>query len=580
MEPPPIATSPPKLVVFWRAALCLAVLWLGIAFEVPGARPDWAAPTAQEQAWGWDETMHAELPAVQMLLHTRRGEWYEAMEVVHECDRYPFAYPMALAAWQGIFGVSQRTARRLGSVLFGLLVLLAVGLGVQVVRRDRRLDTALFVALAAVSAPLARRYAPTLFLEVPALVLIACSLSVWIVRRRAEIGTKKRLGLDLAAGFLIAATFFTKFNYALLLGIAIGLDSLFELVSAKGQRGTWVSLVRTVLPLACGLAWWFLLPLPLGAEVAAEHRGDFMEFVTGNFEMKIERWRRITNWLTGVASHSFVFASLVGLGVTFLLRHRTRGGLTLGLGLLAFVVPIVSHPFQLDRFLLPAALVLWVVGGAGAAMFLRAAPRLFTACALGLGIACAQVPVITTAAWLGFPLVEEGNPVREFQEHIVGRALSLFGPPASNGLTRDVHEEIMDLIAEGVGTEDSVGWLGQSSEISPASLHLGLLERGGSAERFLQFAPGPMDIELLPSNVRTDFSQEELLAFARQFDYVVVPSVSDLMARGGRGWVAEAWHQPLRDWPDAEWRTLGSVVVDMFSRGALPVTLQLVSVPE
>ncbi len=580
MEPSPLAIRPPKLVIFWRALLSLALLWLAVAFVVPGARPDWSAPSAQDPAWGWDETMHAELPAVQMLLHTRRGEWYEAMEVVHECDRYPFAYPMALAAWQGIFGVSQRTARHLGTVLFALLVWLAMRLSAQLVRPERRLDTALFVGLAAVSAPLARRYAPTLFLEIPALVLIACSLSAWIARRRAELGTKRRVGLDLLAGLLIAATFFTKFNYALLLGIALGLDALIELGRAKGHRGTWVSLLRTSLPLAVGLVWWFLLPLPLGAEVAAEHRADFLEFVTGNTEMKMERWRRNTNWLVGIVPHSFLFVGLVGLGVTFLLRRRSRAGLTLGLSLIAFVVPVVNHPFQLDRFLLPAALVLWIVGGAGAAMCLRKSPWVFTACAIGLGIACAKVPVIKTAVWVGFPLWEEGNPIREFQEHHVGTTLSLFGPPASNGLTRDVHEEFMDLIAEGVGPEDSVGWLGQSSEISPASLHLGLLERGGSSERFLEYAPGPMDIELLPSNVQVDFSQEQLVAYARTFDHVIVADGGDLMARKGRAWIPGAWHQPLRSWPEAEWRTLGSVVVNMFSRGALPVTIELVSVPK
>ena len=138
----------------------------------------------------------------------------------------------------------------------------------------------------------------------------------------------------------------------------------------------------------------------------------------------------------------------------------------------------------------------------------------------------------------------------------------------------------MDMIAEAVGPEDSVGWLGQSSEISPASLNLALLERGGSTDRFLENAPGPMDIELLPSNVRSDHSLEELLEYARRFDHVIVPAQGDLIGRGGREWVLEAWHQPLRDWPGAQWRTLGTIVIDRNILGPLPITFELLSVPE
>ena len=580
MEPSPIAPRPPKLLLFWRVALGLAVLWLGVSLVVPAARPAWANPTAPTPVWGWDETMHVELPAVQILLHVQRGEFSDAMDVVHECDRYPFVYPLVQAGWQGMVGVGERNAGRLGTVFLGLLVLLAVRLSTQIVRPENRLDAALFVGLAAISAPLARRYAPTLFLEVPALVMIACSLSAWISRRQFEPGTKARVRRDLLTGLLIAVTFFTKFNYALLLGIALALDALIEIVLARSDRSSWFSLMRTGLPLAIGLAWWFVWPLPLGAEVAAEHRSDFVEFVTGNQHHEMAGWLRRTNWLVGVAAHSFIFVGLIALSAAFLALRRTRTTVTLSLALVAFVVPIVRHPFQLDRFLLPAGLALWVLGGSGAAMFLRASPRAFTACALGLGIACANFSVLTTASWVGFPLQEEGTPVRDFQEFHVGTTLSLFGAPASNGLTSDVHNQIMDMIAEGVGPEDSVGWLGQSSEVSPASLHLGLLERGGSAERFLEYAEGPMDIELLPSNVQTDFSPEELLAYARKFDHVIIPAEGDLMQRGGRAWLPAAWYGPLREWPEAQWRTLGNVIIDGAHRGVWPVKFELVSVPE
>ena len=89
-----------------------------------------------------------------------------------------------------------------------------------------------------------------------------------------------------------------------------------------------------------------------------------------------------------------------------------------------------------------------------------------------------------------------------------------------------------------------------------------------------------MDIELLPSNVRSDHSLEELLEYARRFDHVIIPAQGDLIGRGGREWVLEAWHQPLRDWPDGQWRTLGAIVIDRNILGPLPITFELLSVPE
>ncbi|QDV07791.1 hypothetical protein Poly30_33240 [Planctomycetes bacterium Poly30] len=582
------SSGPGWLRLLWRTAFALTFLWLGVVFVFPESGPGAAGRVGAPAAWGWDETMHAELPAVQMLLHARNGSWFEVMEVLHECDRYPFVYPVFLSLWQGVLGIGQATARSLGYVFYFLLVLLSMRLGLQAVRKgtDRgpRVDTVLLVGLAAISGPLARRYAPTLFLEVPTLVMMALSLTAWISRRYRALGTGApqagaRARIDLLTGLLIAATFFTKFNYALLLGLALFLDALVDLVVSRDRRAEIVSLARTGVPLAIGLVWWFLLPLPLGAEVAAEHRGDFMEFVTGNTEMEpMQPWFRRLFWIAGIAAHPILYVALCLSAAAFLVLHRTRTSLTLGIALVAFVVPVATHEFLLDRFLLPAALVLWVLGGAGAALALRRAPRVFTAVALPLFVASAAIPAFKTTPLIGLPVAEEGSTLRGIQEFYVGKTISLFGPPASNGLPRGVHDEIMDLIADGVGPVDSVGWLGQSAEISPADLHLSLLERGGSKERFLEYAEGPMDIVLLPSNVRVDFTQEELLEYARQFDHVVVPAEGDLVGRAGRAWIPEAWYAPLRASSATEWKTLGSVLIERSNEGPWPVTLELMHV--
>ncbi|MEM8709516.1 MAG: hypothetical protein AAGG01_01075 [Planctomycetota bacterium] len=594
-SPPSLSPSASALRAFWRTVVACLIVWLAwtvVSPAVPeagGADEPWRSATTH--TWGWDEAMHAELPAVQMLLHVKRGEAFEAAEVLHECDRYPFLYPVALAGWQAVFGIGEAEARMLGRAIYGLLVLLAIRLAFLITQRgdgeterSLGLDVALLVALAALSSPLARRYAPTLFLEIPAVTMIAASLGAWIWRRGLAVGATGRRRRDLLAGALVIGTFFTKFNYALMLGLALGLDALVEIVVGWRQRelkGVLRSLVWTGVPVLVGLVWWFFLPLPLwsdlGAEVAAEHRNDFGEFISGNQTMTMAWWLRRVNWVTGVAVHPFAFGTLVLLSIALGALVRNRIVLTLTLTLVAFVVPVLLHPFQLDRFLIPSALILWVMGGASAAMLLHRRPRAFTLATLGLTGAAIAVPVFQVTAWAGLPVAPEGSQARRYQKYHVGTTLGVFGPPASNGLTRDVHGELLDMVADAVGPENSVGWLGQSAEISPAALHLGLLERGGSAERFLEFAEGPMDIELLPSNVRVDYSDEAILEYARQFDHVIVPSQGDLVGRPGRAWIPEAWHGALRRSSDVTWRTLGSVLVDRSNDGPFPVTIELAS---
>jgi len=132
-----------------RAVCVLAILVLALALVRSTGE---ALETGQ--AWGWDETMHAELPAVRMVLLAREGRPGEAFEVLHECDRYPFVYPVWLALWQGLFGISEAVARAVGLWTF----LLLGGLGVA--RLARRVALQLDPARRGIAIDALDEYAP------------------------------------------------------------------------------------------------------------------------------------------------------------------------------------------------------------------------------------------------------------------------------------------------------------------------------------------------------------------------------------------------------------------------------------
>lgn len=535
-------------------------------------------------AWGWDETMHAELPAVRMVLLAQDGQPVEAFEVLHECDRYPFVYPVCLAVWQGVFGVGEAQARALGVWTFLLLGLLAVArLARRVARqidptsRGVALDAALFAMLAAVSSPLARRYAPTIFLESTTLVFIAFALEAWLARRDAAGSGSGAARRNLVAGAWVALVFFTKFNYGLMLIAVIGLDGLVDLAVSRRRAATLRSHVIVALPLALASVWWFLLPLPLGSEMAASHRAAFLGFVTGNTEMgMMPMWLRAMAWLTGIAAHAFLFAAMVLACALPTLVWRSRVSVTLAIALAGFTLPVVLHNFQLDRFLLPSALAVWVSAAVGVAFWLDRRPRWLAAAAGVLCASCLLVSTFQTVQWAGFPAAEAGTPGRAYQEEYVGETLGVFGPPASPGLTRATHERLLDFIAEGVGPTARVGWLGQSSEMSPAALHLGLLARGGEARRFLADAQGPMDLDPIPHDAPGELTGEDALAFAGRFEHVVLVATGDLK-RAKRNWIVDLWHRPVIESEDFSVQSLGTVFIERALAEPLAVEIRLAS---
>jgi len=517
-----------------RSQSACALPWVAAAAWVA-----WQLATgAEDVTWGWDESQHAELPAARIALYLRAGDLGGAFDAIHSCTQYPFMWPSLLGVIQALTGPSEAVARVIGVLLWGLTMVGAHRLtreaGARMGAGEREVGYASWgVLLLCGSSPLAAAYAGTLFHAVPSACVIVWALVAWLGRG------EDRPKADFLAGFMLALAFFTKFNYGLLLAAIFTSDFLFEWImaaragTARQVGGRALRLVSPGLVL-CG--WWFFLPLPGGAELAAVHRDAFLGFLGGNLETEyLSPARRLVEWAAGLHLQPRIML-IVLFGLIWSLRTLAKpGGHLLGAAALIPASVLWAHPFHLDRFLVPFAPALWCFAALGVAGWVassdrarRAAPLVLFLCVVPLG----GVDSRALADWVG--LVPGASPQREYVEGELDR-LSRVGagrrrPTA--GLASETVAGILDACAEETQPMERVGWLGISSELSPAALHLGLLERGGDVERFLRDAHREVDVTF--EGVDPEWTDETFAAWSAQFDVFFMTDPPDLGGRKAR----------------------------------------------
>jgi hypothetical protein len=137
----------------------------------------------------------------------------------------------------------------------------------------------------------------------------------------------------------------------------------------------------------------------------------------------------------------------------------------------------------------------------------------------------------------------------------------------SGGLERHEAARILDLIAAAAQPDERVGWLGMSSEMSPAMILFGRMDRGGSRATFLRDAAVTMG----------DFSDPHVdaggvRAFAERFDVVFMTDPPDVKGRSEGLWAATARTMLASGGGWVE-RELGTVDITRPMKPPLPVRL-------
>jgi hypothetical protein len=483
----------------------------------------WTRTLSDARAWGWDESMHAELPAVRILVSLQQGDFVGAHTALLDCGQYPFVWPLVLACVQAVTGISEHACRVAGTLawcwaLFGLFLLgRELGARVEPKLKGARLLPWLLLALGALS-PLCLAFAGTLFLEVPFACMAVWALRAWVRRD----GTATR---ELAAGEWITLALFTKWNYGLLLCGGLAVAWYLEGFAARRELGKYAA--RTIALVAvpfCACLWWFVLAR------GTEHCAVLVEFLKGNQELG--RTPSTRRWMdAGLALHlgPIVLAGVLLLALVALVRLRSAPVRMLFLVALAFVVPSWAHPFHLDRFLVPQALPVWALAAVGFALL---AWPLRLAAFLLLAFGCGGSWRETFAERLGW--LSDKPEVREYQRGIYASWRDLSGSRAlpTSGLERAAHDALADAIAKEVGPKERVGWIGMSSEFSPAALQLALLARGGSTERFLAESTRKLDVTY--EGLDPQWKDEQLASYAQGFDvllFTLPPDVKDRKER-------------------------------------------------
>lgn len=540
-----------------------------------------ASAVSMERSLGWDESMHAALPAARMSVALEFDQGREALDVALDCQQYPPFYPSILAAFGGSDEAAMRAAGRWSWALglFGLFGLVrAAG------RRDGlRASSANWAAPLAfvfgLTSPLALAYSGTLFLEVPFLTVSILAMWAWIARADAA-NVRSQWIADLVAGTLITVAFFTKFNYGLLLGAGLFLDLVCQGVglvragnAARFARRT--AVLAAPFTLAC--AWWFVLPWPAGSDVAASHREAFLGFLTGNTQLgTTPYWRRAWDFASFFAPSPRLALVLVG-GVLLALRHVARPGTrALAFVALTSVGAIATHNFHLDRFLLGVAAPLWALAALGVA---RRLPARASAAGgvLAVGLTLALVFPTVDSRWLVDGLGVRTSDNADYVDGLQRERLDLTPgrdlPTA--GLVRSEHDALLDRIAGAVGPEARIAWIGINSELSPAALHLGLLQRGGSPERFRRDA-GQVRPDGEPAMVVTfqgidpGWTPEVLRGWASGFDVVLSTTPVDWKQRSGREFIDgyRGWLFETGEW---NYESIGSVPISRAAGDATEV---------
>ena len=534
----------------------------------------WVLPLDATIAWGWDETMHAAGPSWRFASALSTGDLGGFFRALDACERYPFAFPLALALEQLVFGISEHGARVFGTLLWCATILAVFALG----RRAGGKASAGWIALlATATSPLALSFAGTALLEVPSAAALALALLAWIRRREEGLELRVQRRRDLAAGAALALVFFTKFNYGLLLWAALALDELAQLATARVptrrenlRRTGWTALVPLV-----ALAWWFLLPLPGGLASAAAHRTAFLDWITGNQDLPPAPWSiRLLN-LAAFFEPNPRALLLVLVGALVALRDLRRPAVrALALATLVLATAILGHRYHLSRFLIPLGVPLWTLAGAGWSRVLPTEPWKRAVAVAALALGCTILPGRDTQALadsLGF--LSDKPAVREYQlgELATQRHLSGTRRLRSLGLKREEYERFFDTLAPQVAPTERIGWLDLAEEVSPAGLQYGLLRRGRDPRSFAAQLWDESGISI--AGVDPAWDEARLDAWAARFDVILFSEPHHLRGRAGREFFASyAARLEARGWKRT---AIGTLLVERPMKEALPVTLFL-----
>ena len=496
-----------------------------------------SASVSMNHSMGWDEAMHLGAPAAQISQALGDGELREAINVVLSCERYPPMGPAIHGVIGWAFG-SDELLMRQTQRWFWALGLLGIFLLARSATQPDEDDEpspgtrgAPWMALALLAmSPLALAFGGTLFIEPIFSAFGTLAVAAWIVRCRTDSAR-----WDFIAGVLLAASLFTKWNYGLLLGGALAVDLILEGVTRREHLRPYLfSVLRLGLPTFLVCLWWFLLPLPAGAETAASHRAAFAAFLGGNTALQetpaAVRW---VHWTSSLVPSPRVLLWVVIAAFLMFFRLRTRAIRVLVCVLVLAGLPVWTHNFHLDRFLLPGAPFLFALAAIGVSGFLArlGSPGAWIGVALlAFGLVLPEADSMAVLHAVGI-----ANPEKRAEQEQTLAAMRDLNPGRSlptNGLDRESHDALLGLIDGALQEGDRLGWLGHSQAFPPFAWGMGLKSLQADDPRAWAIIHNPEGRIITTDAAAPPMTADEIDEWAAAFDLILVSS--PITMKGGQ----------------------------------------------
>jgi hypothetical protein len=265
---------------------------------------------------------------------------------------------------------------------------------------------------------------------------------------------------------------------------------------------------------------------------------------------------------------------LILVGVAATLRFVREPAVRM-LWLVAFasIVPVALHPFHLDRFLLPGAVLLWVLAAVGIARHLPVGATARAAVLALLVVVTAARPDVD-GMMLGRAVGLVRPEFEQYQRDVLAQIADLSGDRMleTNGLERATFDQLLDLYEHELRPDDRVGWIGNSHIFSPCALHAGLAMRGRRQSR-MELAAGHFDEDFVAiGNDDPQWSDERLYAWAETFTVLLTTEPVDMTQNKNRRWLA---HYQERIEASGRWekKHLGSIAIARALQD--PITVQI-----
>lgn len=420
---------------------------------------------------GTDETLHA-FAGLRMVEHLKALDAGAFWRELHRPDYYTPIGRLGLGLGF-LFGDGFAAPRAATCVAWILSIALTVPLARRIAPRSPG-HAGLWAALFLLTSWLGVSYSRGTYLEAwSALATVVC---VHLYLRAREGGTA--LGA-LACGIGLGMALLVKYTYGLFIVGAVGLSGLWDLWRRPpgvrpGKLAAWVA-----AGMLGTLAWWFVLPLPLGLETGAAHRERFVTYLkkaadlsSPGPEFVVVAWA-----LEACLSLAICALQLVAIGWGF---SRWRDPAARLCATLAFVGPLgfVVYPFRIDRFLLPTLFGACALSGALVAAWIgRTPPRWRAPVAIGLALLLFGTRGLGSAAVLQrvYPAVQDeaaAANAKRWARPYAHRLAPASGPEGT--------QAVLDAAARHLDPARRFAWIGGTgTELPPILLDWKLFQESG-----------------------------------------------------------------------------------------------------